>query len=136
MALPISIGDVLIQTIQTGLYPLEITKSTSRNKLYVVCQEEPNSKPTIKGCITVIDMTNYQKTNYPVGYQPHGIVLDETNGYVIVASRNLLTNGPTPHHTGVCGRNGFVNYFKLSTMELLTKKTEVASDPYSVAIKQ
>lgn len=128
-------GDVLIQTIQTGLYPLEIAKSTVQNKLYITCQEEPNLKPTIKGCITVIDMTNYQKTNYTVGYQPHGIALDETNGYVIVASRNILTNGPTPHHTGVCGRNGFVNYFKMSTMELLTKKTEVASDPYSVAIK-
>ncbi len=128
-------GDVLLQTISTGMYPLEITKSSARNKLYVVCQEELNSKPGIKGCVTMIDMTTYQKTNYAVGYQPHGIALDETNDYIIVASRNLLTNGPVPHHTGICGRNGFVNYFKMSTMELLTKKTEVASDPYSVAIK-
>jgi hypothetical protein len=70
-----------------------------------------------------------------VGFQPHGIGLDETNGYVIVASRNVLTNGPTPHHTGVCGRNGFVNYFNITSMQLLSKQTEVASDPYSVSVR-
>jgi len=128
-------GDILSQIISTGLYPLEIVKSNAKNKLYVTCQDEPNSKPGTKGCVTVIDMATYQTTNYAVGYQPHGLTLDETNGFVIVASRNILTNGPTPHHTGICGRNGFVNYFKLNTMELLTKQTEVASDPYSVAIR-
>lgn len=130
-----TVGDILLQTISTGQYPLEIVKSVIRNKLYVTCQDEPSTSPNTKGCITVIDMTTYQATNYSVGYQPHGIALDETNGYVIVASRNILTNGPTPHHTGVCGRNGFVNYFNINTMELLTKKTEVASDPYSAAMR-
>ncbi|MBC7693912.1 MAG: YncE family protein [Burkholderiales bacterium] len=130
-----TVGDILLQSIPTGLYPSEIIKSATKNKLYITCPDEPNSAPNAKGCVTVIDMNTYQKNNYAVGYQPHGIALDETNGYVIVASRNILTNGPTPHHTGVCGRNGFVNYFKMNTMELLTKKTEVASDPYSVAVR-
>ena len=80
-------------------------------------------------------MNTYSATNYPVGFQPHGIGLDETNGYVIIASRNVLTNGPTPHHTGVCGRNGFVNYFNITSMQLLSKQTEVASDPYSVSVR-
>ncbi len=128
-------GDVLLATIPTGQYPLEIIKSTSKNKLYVTCQDEPNSNPRILGAVSVIDMTTYATTKYAVGYQPHGLVLDETNNFLIVASRNFITNGPAPHHTGVCGRNGFVSYFKLSTMQLLSKKTEVASDPYSIAIK-
>lgn len=128
-------GDVLLQTINTGLYPLEFAMSSSKDKLYVACQDHPSTYPNIKGSVTVIDMTTYQSSNHSVGYQPHGIALDEVNGYVIVASRNILSNGPTPHHTGVCGRNGFVNYFNINTMELLSKKTEVASDPYSVVVK-
>ncbi len=130
-----TVGDLYLTSISTGVYPLEIVKSISKNKLYVTCQDDPNTSSTVKGSVTVIDMGTYQATNYKVGYQPHGIAIDEANGYVIVASRNLLINGPTPHHTGVCGRNGFVSYFKLSTMELLTKKTEVASDPYSVCVR-
>ncbi|MES2568189.1 MAG: hypothetical protein V4565_15050 [Bacteroidota bacterium] len=127
-------GDIFIQSISTGQYPLEIIKSTSRNKLYVSCQDQPGASLNSKGCITVIDMSTYLANNYSVGYQPHGLAVDESNGILIVASRNISVNGPTPHHTGLCGRNGFINYFKISTMELLTKKTEVASDPYSVSI--
>lgn len=130
-----TLGNVLLQTINTGQYPLEFAKSISANKLYVTCENEPGLTTNSKGSVTVIDMTTYQTTNYLVGYQPHGITLDETNGLVIVASRNILSNGPTPHHTGVCGRNGFVSYFNMNTMQLLSKKTEVAADPYSVAIR-
>lgn len=125
----------LLQTISTGVYPQEIAKSISRNKLYITCVNDPNPNPKIQGSVTVIDMTTYSSVNYKVGYQPHGIALDETNGYVIVASRNILTSGPTPHHTGNCGRNGFVNYFKINNMQLTNKETEVASDPYSVATR-
>ena len=128
-------GDILLQTINTGQLPSEFAKSIIRNKLYVSCQDEPSISPVTKGSVTVIDMSTYQSTNYPVGYQPHGVIIDETNGYLIVASRNVLSNGPTPHHTGICGRNGFVNYFNINTMSLLSKKTEVASDPYSIAIR-
>lgn len=128
-------GDVFIQSIPTGQYPLEIIKSNSKNKLYVSCQDEPSANANSKGCVTVIDMSTYQASNFPVGYQPHGLAIDETNGFLIVASRNISSNGPVPHHSGTCGRNGFVNYFKISTMELLKQKTEIASDPYSVAIR-
>ena len=128
-------GDYLIQTIATGQRPLEFAISNARNKLFVSCQDEPGTTSTSKGSVTVIDMINLQPINYAVGFQPHGLAIDETNGYLIVASRNILNNGPTPHHTGVCGRNGFVSYFNINTMQLLSKKTEVASDPYSVAIR-
>ena len=130
-----TVGDNLLQVISTGTYPLEMAKSVTRNKLYVSCQNDPNSNPKVLGSVTVIDMTNYTSTNYKVGYQPHGLGVDEANNLLIVASRNLITNGPTPHHTGVCGRNGFVNFFDLNNMQLLSKKTEVSSDPYSVIVK-
>lgn len=128
-------GDSLLQIINTGQYPLEFAKSVSKNKLYVTCQNEPGLNLNSKGCINAIDMTTYQSTKYMVGYEPHGIAIDETNGFVIVASRNTGVTGPVPHHTGVCGRNGFVNYFNINTMQLLSKKTEVAADPYSVSIR-
>jgi DNA-binding beta-propeller fold protein YncE len=128
-------GDSLLQIINTGQYPLEFAKSVSKNKLYVTCQNEPGLNSNSKGCINVIDMTTYQSTKYMVGYEPHGIALDETNGFVIVASRNTGVTGPVPHHSGICGRNGFVNYFNINTMQLLSKKTEVASDPYSVTFR-
>lgn len=130
-----TIDNSLIQIIPTGVFPQEIAKSISRNKLYVTCVNDPNPDPKIQGSVTVIDMSSYNSVNYKVGYQPHGIALDESNGYVIVASRNILANGPTPHHTSNCGRNGFVNYFKINNMQLISKDTEVASDPYSVAVR-
>lgn len=128
-------GDVFIQSIPTGQYPLEIVKSNVKNKLYVSCQDEPGVNANQKGCVTIIDMSSYQSSNYAVGYQPHGLAIDEANGYLMVASRNISSSGPIPHHSGTCGRNGFVNYFNISNMELLKQKTEVASDPYSVAIR-
>ncbi|MBK6984078.1 MAG: YncE family protein [Bacteroidetes bacterium] len=128
-------GDILLQTINTGQYPLEFAISAAKNKLYVTCEYEPGLNPNSKGCINMIDLSTYQSTKYMVGYEPHCIAIDETNGFIIVASRNTGVTGPVPHHTGVCGRNGFVNYFNINTMQLLSKKTEVAADPYSVSIR-
>lgn len=128
-------GDIFLQAVPTGRYPVEMQISTSRNKLYVSCMEDPNSNPKIKGSVSVIDLNTYSVGNYKVGYEPHGIAIDEGNQVLIVSSRNILASGPTPHHTGVCGRNGFINYFNINTMQLLSRKTEVASDPYSVAMR-
>jgi len=127
--------NLLLATIPTGKYPQEIAMSIQKNTIYISCQEDPNPNPKILGSVTEINMNTYQYSNYKVGYQPHGIEVDEGNDLVIVANRNVSSTGPAPHHSGNCGRNGFINYFKLSTMSLLTKKTEVASDPYSIAVK-
>jgi DNA-binding beta-propeller fold protein YncE len=130
-----TVGDVFITAIATGQYPSEMVISPKRNTLYASCSEDPNSNPKIKGSVSMIDMTSYGITNYKVGYEPHGIGIDEANNMLIVANRNILVSGPTPHHTGVCGRNGFLNYFNINTMELLGKKTEVAADPYSLTVR-
>ena len=128
--------DLLLQIINTGTYPSEFAKSSVQQKLYVTCENQLNPSNSKQiGCVSVIDMNSFSVTNYPVGFQPHGLALDETNNYLIVASRNVLSNGPAPHHTSNCGRNGFVNFFKLSTMQLLDKQIEVASDPYSIGMR-
>ena len=128
-------GDVFLYTIQTGVYPSEMVLSPSRGKLYITCSNDPNSSPKILGSVSVIDINSYSVSNYKVGYEPHGIGIDETTQTLIISSRNVLSNGPAPHHTGVCGRNGFLNYFNVNTMQLLSKTTEVASDPYSLTVK-
>lgn len=128
-------GDVFLVAVHTGKYPVEMIVNAPRNKLYVTCMEDPNSNPKIKGSVSMIDMSSYSVANFKVGYEPHGIAIDEVNKLLIVSNRNILVSGPTPHHTGVCGRNGFINYFNLNTMQLLTRKTEVAADPYSVAVR-
>jgi DNA-binding beta-propeller fold protein YncE len=128
-------GDVFLFAVPTGEYPSEMIISPQRNKLYVTCMEEPNANPKIKGCVSVIDINSYSVIDHNMGYEPHGIGIDEVNQVLIVSNRNILASGPTPHHTGVCGRNGFLNYFNINTMQLLTKKTEVASDPYSLTVR-
>jgi YVTN family beta-propeller protein len=126
--------NALLATIPTGRYPQEIAMSIKKNSIYISCQNDPNPNPRILGSVTEINMDTYQYSNYKLGYQLHGIEVDDELDLVIVASRNISSSGPLPHHTGECGRNGFINYFQLSTMTLLTKKTEVASDPYSIAV--
>ncbi len=129
-----TLDNALLATIPTGQYPQEIAMSIKKNSIYISCQKDPNSNPRILGSVTEINMDTYQYSNYKVGYQPHGIEVDDDLDLIIVANRNILSSGPVPHHTGECGRNGFINYFNLSTFSLLNKKTEVASDPYSIAV--
>ena len=72
-------GDNLLQVINTGSFPQEMIKSVARNKLYISCSEGLSGTNT-RGSVTVIDMGSYAASNHPVGYQPHGIALDEANG--------------------------------------------------------
>jgi len=68
---------------------------------------------------------------------PHGIAVDEANGLVYVASRNILSSGPPPHHSSGCGgRNGFINFIDINSFTLKSKRIEVSSDPYSVALRK
>lgn len=126
----------LLQVISCGVFPQEIVYSHATNKMYVTCQEDSVTFGSGRGVLSVIDATSYGITNYKVGYLPHGVGVNDQANRVYVASRNIYSSGPTPHHSGICGgRNGFVNYFDLTTMTLLSTKTEVASDPYSIAVK-
>jgi DNA-binding beta-propeller fold protein YncE len=132
-------NDSLIKLIQTGIFPQEMTISKKRNLLFVTCTEDNvNAALGTKGVITVIDMNtlNVIHTITDVGYQPHGIAIDDVNDRIIVASRNANPTGPAPHHASNCGgRNGFVTTFDLNTFQKIKKRIELLPDPYSIAFK-
>jgi YVTN family beta-propeller protein len=131
--------DTRVKLIPTGIFPQEMAISKKRNLLFVTCTEDnTNAAPGTKGVITVIDMNTLSviKTISDVGYQPHGIAIDDVNDRIIVASRNANPTGPAPHHASNCGgRNGFVTTFDLNTFQKLKKRIELLPDPYSVAFK-
>ena len=127
-----------ITVIPVGGTPLEMALSETKNKLYVTCTDDITSFPGFHGTVSEILLGGtYPEQRIPVGFMPHGIAVDEANNLIYVASRNLLTAGPTPHHSSVCaGRNGFVNFIDLNTFTLKTRRTEISVDPYSAAIRK
>ncbi len=115
----------------------EMAISVPKNKLYVSCMDDTTSFANQHGCIAEIDLTTYAVQKIKVGFMPHGLGIDENKNLLYVASRNIYSNGPAPHHTSVCGgRNGFINYIDLNTLSVLSKRTEIAADPYSVGIRK
>lgn len=123
-----------ITIINTGVYPQEIVYSTSTDQYFISCPYDSTTFTNSMGVVTRIDgQFSSSPTNIKVGFQPHGIGVDETKKVLYVASRNLLSSGPAPHHTSQCGgRNGFLNFIDLYSLKVLSKSYELSSDPYFV----
>jgi YVTN family beta-propeller protein len=123
--------DTLVAVIPTASYPLEFAISTATGKLFVTCETGD--------AVTVIDYTNLTAIkNITVGFQPHGLSVDENKNQVYVANRNTPSSGgPPPHHTSSCGgRNGYLTIIDMATLELVPGfKHELSVDPYSVAVR-
>jgi len=134
-------NDSVIAVIPTGYYPQEIAVSTSTPYAFISCQEDSTLFPGYgkKGMVTVINyLTNSFVANIDAGtYQPHGIDVDDVNGLVYVASRNINPTGPAPHHTSVCGgRDGYLTIIDMHTLkQVIGYRPEMAVDPYSVAVR-
>lgn len=128
--------DTLIKAIPVSQYPLEMDISKKRNLLFVTCEFQPCSEPKCIGAVDVIDLNTLEviKVLQNGMYQPHGIAVLDDLDRAAVASRNLDTGGPPPHHISNCGgRNGFVQLIDLATLEFVPGfRTEVSVDPYSV----
>lgn len=125
-----------ITNIATGVYPQEMVISKAKNKMYISCPYDSVTFLGNYGCVYEMNLLNNTMTPIRVGSMPHGIGVDETKNTLYVASRNILSNGPAPHHTGVCaGRNGFVQTVNMSTHQVSTKRTEISIDPYSVNVR-
>jgi YVTN family beta-propeller protein len=124
--------------VNVGTYPVEMDISAAKNKLYVTCMDDVSSfGGTTRGTVSEIDLSDFSEKRIAVGFMPHGITVDESRNLIYVASRNLLTAGPTPHHSAVCyGRNGFVSFIDLSTFTLKNKRIELSVDPYSSALRK
>jgi YVTN family beta-propeller protein len=124
-------NDAFITAIPTADFPLEMSMSPSKGYLFVSCE--------VGNAVSVIDMNTLANVkNIQVGFQPHGLAVDETEGVVYVANRNTATSGgPIPHHTSSCGgRNGYLTLINLNTLNLVAGfKMELSVDPYSVFVR-
>lgn len=133
-------NDSLLATIEVGDLPSEIAFDPIRGRAFITCEEDistfPN-QPERRGSVAVIDYNSLTlETVLYTGFQPHGIATDADARVAYVAHRNLVPSGPDPHHTSVCGRNGYVTLIDLNTLEVVDEYAqEVVKDPYSVAVR-
>ncbi len=129
-------NDQLLQVIPVGKVPLEFALHAPGNLLFVTNTED-DYFPDVRGSISVIDLiTLTELKKIKVGWQPHGIAVDEVKGLVIVANRNY-TGGPAPHHAASCaGKNGYMSAIDIATLERVPGfNPEVSVDPYAVGVR-
>jgi DNA-binding beta-propeller fold protein YncE len=133
-------NDSLLAQIPIGIYPQEFAVSRKYPYLFVSCiLDSTCTAANCLGAVSVIDYNTLQlvKTIKEGFYQPHGLVVDDANHRVYVASRNLDVKGPPPHHSAACsGRNGFISSLNIDDLQVEDYHVELSVDPYSVAIRR
>jgi DNA-binding beta-propeller fold protein YncE len=128
--------NTLLKTIPVGNMPQEFSISKKQPYIFVSCEEDilPDYFG-FKGSIYVINYNTLEIVKRIGGpfYQVHGLTVDDQNNQLIVASRNIATSGPAPHHTSECGgRNGYYSIIDIEKLELKsTRRFEASVDPYS-----
>lgn len=132
--------NTLIKAIKVGTYPQEFAISRKKPYLLVSCEEDLTAEfPGYKGSVYVIDYNTLEIIKRIPGpfYQIHGITVDDRSGKFFVASRNVLSTGPAPHHTSECGgRNGYYSVYDLSSLEPVNnRRYESTVDPYSADVR-
>ncbi|MFM9028531.1 MAG: YncE family protein [Bacteroidota bacterium] len=140
-------NDSLLSILNVGAKPQEFSTSSTHPYLYVTCTEDPVATGK-KGSVYVIDMnTSSVISSIYVGYQPHGIAVDDDHELVYVANLNIDPNGPAPHHISSCGgRNGYITCINQLTLQPFSIpaasgppyvfKQEVLTAPYFVSYKK
>lgn len=122
------------QIIPVGTFPQAMAYSTTFNTLYVSCELDNNGNSL--GSIVAINLNNYATQKVYVGYQPHGIAIDEANNLLYVPSRNLVGTGIPPHHSSICnGKNGFVSILQLPDMSIKKQRIELSVDTYFAKVR-
>lgn len=131
----------LLEVISMPDVPQKMVYSTSTNRLFVSCMDDLVTwagEPLKRGSVVAIDAGNHQieQTIYS-GYQPHEMLVDETEGVLVVLNRNNEADGPASHHASTCGeKNGYVSLIDLHTLELVPDyKPEVLADPIGISGK-
>jgi hypothetical protein len=107
--------------------------------MFVTCQEDNPRKvgsANFKGSVYVINLNTLEKVGVINGDFAgcHGVTVDDQNGLIYIASRNVGGSGVAPHHTNNCGQaNGYYNVFDLNTLKPApNKRFEATPDPYSL----
>ena len=130
--------DSIIRSIYLGASPSSMDFVKSQKKVLVTCTDDSLSFPENMGSVKIVDVASGQivKIINP-GYQPNGICVNEAMNYAAVVNSNISPKGPRPHHTSACsGRNGYVTFIDLKTMELIPNiKYELAVYPYAIALR-
>lgn len=130
-------GDTLLKVIKTGIKPQELAMSRKQPYMFVTCMEDISKVSALyRGSVYVINYNTLEVVKRIDGefYQPHGVAIDDMNDQFYVASLNLNTDGPAPHHISNCGgRNGYYQVYDLNMLERKDRKTyEVPPSPYSM----
>lgn len=120
--------------IPVGNFPQAMAYSTTYNTLYVSCALDANGSQL--GSIVAINLNTYNTQKVYVGYEPHGIAIDEANNLLYVPSRNLTGQGIPPHHASVCtGKNGFITVLNIPSMSIKKSRIELSVDTYFAAVR-
>jgi YVTN family beta-propeller protein len=130
-------NDAVIGVIHVGIKPVEMAVSEKAGLLFVTCMED-NYFPGITGSVSVIDINTLQEIKrIRVGWQPHGIVVDDEEGLVYVSNRNYGAGSP-PHHPSVCaGNNGNLSVIDIASLQTINSiHAELSVDPYGMAIRK
>lgn len=118
--------------INVGVYPQEVIYSPVNGQFYVSCTYDSTASSGSVGVLTRINAYNYNDVQkIQIGYQPHGMAIDEKKKIMYVLSRNQ--GGLVQHHTSQCaGKNGFVNFMSLVDHKIQNRKYELSVDPYYI----
>lgn len=133
------LGDSLLKVIPVGIKPQEVAISNVQPYLFVTCMDDISQVSALfKGSVYVINYNTLELVKRIDGtfYQPHGVTVDDRNGKFYVVSRNISSDGPTPHHTSNCGgRNGYYQVYDINTLAPASNRCEVTPDPYSINMR-
>lgn len=130
--------DRVIDSIPVGIFPQTMAMSRKKPYLFVTCTEDNSLLSGFRGSVYVINYNTHKVVKRIDGqfYQPHGISVDDRNGLVYIANRNVLGLGVAPHHASTCGgKNGYYIVYDLNTLEKLPKRYEMSVDPYSSDVR-
>lgn len=133
--------NALLDVILMPDHPGKMSYSASAGRLFVSCENDLVSWAGAflrRGSVIAINAMNHQiEGTIYAGYQPHGMIVDEVSGLLVVANRNIEPGGPAAHHASSCGdRNGYVSLIDVHSLELVPDyKYEVLADPFAISGK-
>jgi DNA-binding beta-propeller fold protein YncE len=123
------------QRTSLGLTPTSMAIDHAGGRLFVSCMDDSLSFAGHLGSVSVYDLgTLNLLARIRAGYQSSGLCVVPEHGYLAVVNSNVNPKGPAPHHKAGCeGRNGYITFVDLKTLQLLPgKKFELSVYPVAI----